>query len=787
MIFKSRQTKKIEKNLISEFGKKHNLNYKIAEILLNRGIDDSNIDKFLNSNLSDLKDPFLLKGMNECVSRIKEAIDKNQNVLIFGDYDVDGISATAIIYKFLENKISKVNYFLPNRYIDGYGLTIDSAKKVIDLYQPDLIITVDCGISCAKEVEYIKSRGVDIIITDHHEVPDEIPQTIVVDAKRKDETYGFDGLCGTGVALKVVQAFVGVENLEEYLPICAIATVSDIVPLVDENRAIVKLGLERQKLLPEGIKMLVKSMKINDINSTAISFKIAPKLNAAGRMGNANPALNLYISKNKNEINKCLKALDFQNTKRQSISQQIYEDCLAEIKENRLFENNSIILKNKNWDSGLLGIACARLVDDFYRPVFLFSEVDGELKGSVRSIDGINIHQVLSCCDEILDTYGGHSMAAGLSLKIENFEIFRERIIEYLERNKSKENYLPVKYYDLQINADDITTEFAKELLILEPFGCENPNPLFLIEYKDCNASKLSGHDNHLNLVFDKKVKAIAFNSGDYFDDYLYSTKKQTILEIQLNTFGKTTSAKGIVKSTLFYGYSDKLQNIANGRQLKQLYANKSYSNAIKFFDVNKLDELLNNLLKHENGVAIIVNNKQTYLDLQNIFEKYELNYYVGGSQSKFAENCVIFALDGVESLTNYKYTIFVDGLFDKDFLADFAGQVYCANNTVFRVENLDFERQTFGNLFIAIKNLINSKNVYKNELDFYEGLKRFNGGFGKLSYSQFVLCFYTFLQLDIIKIVDKEEFKLEIDHSKKTNLENSSFYNKLKFLSKIK
>ena len=788
MIFKPRQENKFSESEIKKFGERNKISFKTAEILLNRNIDtDEKFYKFTNPSLDDLKDPFALSGMKECFDRIKDAIDKNQSILIFGDYDVDGISATAILYKFLKDKISTINYFLPNRYVDGYGLTIDTAKKVIDKFHPDLIITVDCGISCAKEVEYIKSQGIDIIITDHHEVPEEMPNTIVVDAKKKDEQYGFDGLCGAGVALKVVQAFVGKENLNEYLPICAIATVSDIVPLVDENRAIVKLGLSRQEYLPQGIKMLLKNLKIDEIVSSSISFKIAPKLNAAGRMGNAYPALKLYIFDDKQELAKCLKTLDFQNTKRQALSQQIYEECLSEIKQNRLFEQSAIILKSKNWDSGLLGIACARLVDDFYRPVFLFSDVDGELKGSVRSVDSINIHTVLSCCSSFLDTFGGHSMAAGLSLKTENFEIFKSQILEYLQKNATKTDYLPVKMYDIKINSNQLNLQFAKELQLLEPFGCENPNPMFLVEYKDCLVSKLAGHDNHLNLTIDKTLKCIAFNSGEYFDDYLYSNKKQSILEIQINKFGKNTTVKGIIKNTLFFGYGEKLQNIASGRQLKQIYAQNPYTNSIKFFEIDRLFELLTELLKNENGVAVVVSNQKTYFELKSIFDRFELNYFVGGSQSKSAENCLVFALDGIESLANYRHIIFCDGLFEKNFLNGYEGKIYCASNQNFRVENLNFDRAMFGNVYITIKDLITTKQEFHNELELYEKIKKSNKVLSKLSYSQFVLCFYTFLQLEIIRIVDNKEFLLQIDENKKTNLENSKFYNQLHFLSKIK
>ena len=788
MIFRQKFDGQIDTDKIKKFASFERISFHTAELLMQRGIDcDQKFQKYTNPSLDDLQDPFLLSGMAECVERIKLAIEQNQSVLIFGDYDVDGISASTILYRFLKDKISKVNCFLPNRYVDGYGLTIDSAKKVIEQFSPQLIITVDCGISCAKEVDYIKSQGIDIIVTDHHEIPEELPKTIVVDPKLPNQKYGFDGLCGAGVALKVVQAFLGKFSLDEYLPICEIATVSNIVPLVSENRAIVKLGLARQKFLPAGIKMLQKDLKIDSITSTAISFKLAPRLNAGGRMGNAYTALDLYIQSDKQKLSKSLKLLNDQNTQRQNLSQQIYEDCLNQISAKRLYEQKAIILKSDKWDSGLLGIACARLVDDFFKPVFLFSQVGDELKGSVRSIGQINIHTVLSSCSDYLCSFGGHSMAAGLSLKNENFQKFKEQIFDFLDKNTQSDFFEPVKYYDLKMNASEINVPFAKEIQILEPFGCDNPNPLFLVEYTDCIVSKMLGHDSHLNLTINKTLKCIAFNSGEYVDDYKYAERKRTIVELQTNVFKKKEYLKGIVKSTAFFGFGKNLQDLSNARQLKELYSNNVNSHSICFFETKRLDEILSNLLSRGNGTAVVVSNRQTYDSFKDVFAKYRLSHFVGGSQSKFAENCLIFALDGLDGLENYKNLVFCDGLLSKDFLAGFSGKVYCASDRSFHIQNINFDRKTFGNIFVTIKGISSSKMQYKNELELYDCVKKTNLKLANLSYAQFVVAFYTFLQLGIIKISKENGYGIQIVDGKKTNLENSKFYNQLCFLSKIK
>lgn len=786
MIFKAVETTK-GVNQIKEFSENLHIQFKTAQILMQRGIDTKEkFEKFTNPTLNDLRNPYKLDGMQKCHDRIELAIKNNQRVLIFGDYDVDGISATAILYKFLKDKISNLFYFLPNRYEDGYGLTIDSAKKIIKKFNPNLIITVDCGISCATEVDYIKSCGIDIIITDHHEMPEVLPNTIVVDPKVPNQQYGFNGLCGAGVAMKVVETFVGREGLSEYLPICAIATVSDIVPLVDENRALVILGLKQQNLLPEGLKMLAKQLNLKSINSQAISFKLAPRLNATGRMGNAYYSLNLYISNDQKVINDSLNQVNQLNQQRQKLSQQIYDDCLKIISENKLYKNKAIILKSNTWDSGLLGIACARLVEDFNIPVFLFSDVDGTLKGSVRSIDSINIHKVLSNCSEYLETFGGHSMAAGLSLKTENYEKFKTEIFNYLNANTSAKLYTPIKNYDVAIDTSEVNLKLANELQLLEPFGCENPNPLFLITYKNCVVTKMQNFDQHINITIDNTLKLIAFNSGEYIDDYQLADTKQSIIELQINDFKGKQYLRGIVKKSLFNGYGRELQNISNGRVLKQYFSNQSYQNSIEFFDQNQTKTLLETLLEKPCGTAIVIYNYATYQKYKKLLDGFNLNYYVGGSQSKFEENCVIFALDFIADVSAYQNVIFLETLLAKNFLSGFNGKVYAIKNQPTNAQSLDLSRGTFGTIYNAIKNVIKNNYSYCNEIEFFQLIKRFNPQLSKLKYAQFVASLYTFLQLGLVKIDTQYGYTLYIDSDQKTTLENSNFYNNLKFISKL-
>ena len=336
--------------LICDMAKQLNLNEKVVELLFSRGIDSQEkILKFLNPSKSDFNNPFLLNGMEQAVEKIKAAIENKKRILVFGDYDVDGVSATAILIKLLKSLGSNPDYYLPNRFTDGYGLTIETIKKVSNLYNPELIITVDCGISCHDEIEFAKSLGIEIIVTDHHEIPEILPETIVINPKIKNQPYPFKDLCGTGVALKLAQAILG-SNCEEFLPIAAIATIADIVSLTEENRAIVSVGLNLfESFLPVGIKELLKDCKISlkTINSTDIAFKLAPKINSSGRMGDASDSLELYLETNPQKIKLLIEKINAHNQRRQAVCSKVYEDCIKILEDVNMSKQPAIILSSK--------------------------------------------------------------------------------------------------------------------------------------------------------------------------------------------------------------------------------------------------------------------------------------------------------------------------------------------------------------------------------------------------------------------------------------------------------
>ena len=504
MIFKKFFNKDADK--VQLFAEKFNLSPRITDLILSRGVNtEEKFEEFLNPSV--MHNPFLLKDMSRLVERVKLAKELNDKVLIFGDYDVDGVSATAIMLKALAQFGVKADYYLPNRFIDGYGLTKAVIDKVSNEFEPNLIITVDCGISCAEEIEYAKTLGIDIAVTDHHEIPEIIPDTIVVNAKLSNQEYPFKELCGTGVAFKFAEALLGKAEAEQFLPIVAIATIVDIVPLVDENRTIVSRGLKLcDKYLPIGLKMMFKEygISLQSPNSTSISFKIGPKLNASGRMGDASDSLKIYFETDLIKLKKYLDKIKTHNLKRQEICNNIYEDCELALSKMDLKNQRVITLASKNWDKGVLGIVCSRLVEKYHKPVFLFVQEGNMLSGSGRSINDINIHELLSSLKDILETFGGHSMAAGLSLKLENYELFSQKINSFALNSIAEDVFIPIEYYDQEVTEEEITDGFVKELMILEPFGCGNPRPKFKIVAQNIEIVPLKRLPQHANIKIGK-------------------------------------------------------------------------------------------------------------------------------------------------------------------------------------------------------------------------------------------------------------------------------------------
>ena len=421
-----------------ELMNKYNISEMLAKLILSREIE--NVDMFLNGTLEDLNDPFKMKDMDKFVRRIKHAIDNNEKICIYGDYDVDGITSITVMYKFLMSIGADVIYYLPDRLIEGYGLNL----KALDKIKEDgtkLVITVDCGITAVEEVEYAKSIGLDMCITDHHECSDTLPEAIcIVNPKQKDDTT-FKMLAGVGVAFKCITALSKEYNLEkesylQYLDIVAVGTISDIVPLVDENRIISKYGLEMMKETKNvGLKALLNIINFKIVDSTMVSFGMAPRINACGRMGNASIAVKLLLEKDKDRANDLAIELNNQNTKRQEVEKKIFESAIKIIKEKGIDKKNSIVLYDENWHNGVIGIVASRLVNIYYKPVILLTKENGVIRGSGRCPVDFSLYDTLTKCKESLIQFGGHELAAGLSIEEEKIEEFTNKFDKVITEN----------------------------------------------------------------------------------------------------------------------------------------------------------------------------------------------------------------------------------------------------------------------------------------------------------------------------------------------------------------
>ena len=517
-----------DKNKIEEIKNKYKVNQLLATILANRNIlKEEDIRLFLNPTRNDFYNPFLITDMDIAVNRIIKAIENKENITIYGDYDVDGITSITVLKSFLNDIGVETNTYIPNRLIEGYGLNKEAIDK-ISKKGCNLMITVDCGISAIEEIEYANSLGIETIITDHHEAGNEIPKAIaVIDNKRKDSKYPFRELAGVGVVFKLIQA-IGItlklkeESYLKYLDIVCIGTISDIVPLVDENRVIAKLGLllvAQTKNI--GLRSIINSSGYNKIDSNTISFGVAPRINACGRMGKAEEALELFLSKDKNEVNELTNKLNEHNRKRQETEKTIFENAVEKIKEEHLDENKAIIVGGENWHHGVIGIVSSKITEMYFKPSILFSfEEDGIGKGSGRSIPGFDLHEALMKCSDTIEKFGGHSMAVGITVKKDNLEKFKKEFEQIATQSKIDE-IIPI------INID------AK-------FGEANKMPVFAFKNLKIDSIRALSEGKHLKLTLKDNnyiINAIGFNIGYLANEYRIGDKIDVAGVLEINTF----------------------------------------------------------------------------------------------------------------------------------------------------------------------------------------------------------------------------------------------------------
>lgn len=508
----------------------------LAELLVKRGVETFDQARaFFRPDLSNLHDPFLMKDMDVAVERLHKAITTGEKILVYGDYDVDGTTAVSLVYSFIRQFTSKVDFYIPDRYEEGYGLSL----KGIDWAAASgftLIITLDCGIKAIDKTEYARSKGVELIICDHHLPENEIPKAVaVLDPKREDCHYPFDDLSGCGVGFKLVQAYSQVngipfETLVPLLDLLVVSIASDLVTMVGENRILAHFGLKQLNENPrKGLLAMINLSMLEPGHLTIddIVFKIGPRINAAGRMESGRLAVELLTAVETGAAMRLGAKINDNNNERKSIDREITQEALEMVQNGKCLAcENAIVVFNPNWNKGVVGIVASRLVEAFYKPTVVLTSSNGFVNGSARSVAGFDLYQAIEHCSDLLENFGGHVYAAGLTLKEENLEEFAKRIDGFIAGKITSEMLTPVVEIDTKLDFTQITPKFFRLLKQFQPFGPGNNNPLFITEdvYDDGNGRKVGAGGVHMKLDLIQEsqpyhqIAAIAFNMADYYD-----------------------------------------------------------------------------------------------------------------------------------------------------------------------------------------------------------------------------------------------------------------------------
>ena len=484
---------------------------------------DAEVTQYLNPTLADLHDPFLLPGMDKAVALLKDAIAKKETILIYGDYDADGVCAASILLEVFHDLGASLAFRIPSRHTEGYGLNKDAVREIAE--KASLLITVDCGVSNVEEVALAKELGLTVIVTDHHQPPEILPAADVVMNPHLGG-YPFPDLCGAGVALKICQALRGMEGVEKCLDLAAIATVADVVPLRDENRIIVREGMRRiENTARPGLKALLQSAGLQaPLSADDLAFRIGPRVNAAGRIADAKLGVHLLLTPDPAKAANIAAMLEEANRTRQRFERETTREALSQLTPEALAASHVVIVAGEDWNPGLVGLTAGRLCERFHLPVVALSTHEGVATGSCRSIPGVNIYRMLCACEDLLERYGGHEQAAGLTIKEENLPLFRERLEKVISEAAPEETFLPSMEYDLTVPFRTWTPDTLKLLDLLEPTGCGNPAPLFLLQGAEVQALRKVGADgSHLKLtILDEDlslVDCIAFSQGAVADE----------------------------------------------------------------------------------------------------------------------------------------------------------------------------------------------------------------------------------------------------------------------------
>ena len=732
-----------------------------VKILYGRGIDTKEkIQSFIHPSKNQFISPFKMSGMAEAVELITRARDEGWAVVVYGDYDADGICASTIMYRALCDFGIEPIIYVPERR-DGYGLNKTAIDSIFDEYFPQLFITVDCGISGADEVEYIKEQGAEVIITDHHELPDRIPDCICINPKFNDG-YIYDNLCGAGVALKVAVALNG-DSAYGYLDFATIATVADSVPLTGENRNIVSEGLKLINDRPRSSYSGFFTKTDSAVTAQTLAFSIAPKINAAGRMGDANSAVRLFTSTDENEIFDLSAKLTAYNTERQKYCDELYLSAKGKIKEKGAY-GKVIMLWDEDWNTGFVGIVAARLAEEYARPALLFVKNGNMLKGSVRSVENINVFEALKACEGCIAEFGGHAQAAGVNIEIENFERLEEELNNYLSANYSPSDFEHTVYISGKLERG-YSERFAHELEMLEPFGVGNRRPMFVIEEGASDANPVKPSSPHVSIKSDK-IELMYFGGAKF--SYLLSSNapKSYVFEYNVSKFRGKEYIKGYVRDVITDRYAGKYcsEEIAVNN-ISSLACPKVDCEISKKTHV-QIDEMLSKGASY--GTLYIACDFATLESYKNI-EKFPVELFCLSS-GNLADTVLVSPRPDCD-LSGFKNIVFLDSQPDGVRYSSLAGKniIICSDLCGYNyIKPLSAQREDLLKIFSSIS--ANAGAI--------TGADSAEVALNDESSVQTAFALEVFRQL---KLISFEEGKFKLFRGIKTDLNNSELYNIVK------
>ena len=794
----------------TNLSKKINISPEISQILNNRGIEnEKDAEIFMNPSLEYLRDPFLMKDMKKSTERIKKAIENKERIYIYGDYDVDGVSSTSILYLYFKSIGFPVKYYIPNRLEEGYGINEDAIKKIHD-DGCDLIITVDCGITSVKEVELANELGIDVIITDHHECQSEIPDAYaIVNPKQEDCNYPFDMLCGCGVAFKMIQALTDEEEFKtsmfDYLEIVTLATICDIVPLIDENRIIVKNGL---KLMKEGknlgLRELIKvcGIETNKIGSSHIGFSIGPRINASGRLGYSYLGVQLFTTDNEDEAKEIANILEGKNIERQMIESKMYKEAEEILSSDERFKDDKVlVIAKEGWQHGIIGIVASKLTEKYYKPTILLTIEDGEATGSARSIKGFSIFDALVSCKDLMNKFGGHEQAAGLALDAKNIDELRVRINEIADYNLSKEDLIENIKVEYELKEDSATLDLVDNLHKLEPFGLSNPSPRFIMrDLLLTNIFKMGKNKQHLKIIVENKksYECVGFNMAYLADNFQLGDKVDILFQVDENNYNNERKVQFLLKDIRL---SHPKSAVTNNLSMK-LFEKISPENKDSLYSVNTSEEDLVididgdkniNIFDYiEEDTLVITNTLNGFYralsDISLTDVEYEINFnYINEKNNKVQ---LIFSpnIDKID-LKRYNRVILYDYLYNKEEYSYLNKNILNSDNIIkyYGEEDKIYLKNIIDNIVPSREEFIN---IYKQMLmskELHLNLDEIKRVFKILPLKTFII-FKVFKELNLLNFeMNYEDNTVTIcllqKPDKKLNLDESLILNNLKDL----